>query len=397
MKLNSYKAGAILVINCFFFCSFNGCNKEIDPGTDGLVKIEPPYSLDELVMGVDLSYLNQVLDKGGSFDGGRNPYQIFREKGANLVRLRLWHHPNWIRTVYGNPQEKLYSNLEDVVLSCKRSQEQGMEICLDIHYSDNWADPGKQQVPAAWKDLDLESLIDSVYSYTFDLLTELKTAGIKPAYIQIGNEINSGLLHPLGSVQTDNWTNLGRLLNAGIQAVREVYPADEPAEVILHIAQPENIRWFFNNLTLAGGVTDFDVIGVSYYPKWSQVGLGAIDGYIRTARNDFKKEMMIMETAYPWTNESADSYPNIFSGSDALPDYEVSPQGQLLFMKDLYQEVIDGGGLGLVYWEPGWISSEMKTQWGTGSAWENCSFFDFQNNNAPLPVFNYMLATYNFD
>ncbi len=391
----------IVCLGLFILVSGCGCDnlQDSDDKIDDLdsLKITPPYTLDEFVMGADLSYLNQILDKGGVYDSGRDPYQIFKEAGTNLVRLRVWHSPDWIKQVYQNQEEKLYSGLEDVVAAALKAQHSGMEICIDFHYSDNWADPGKQNTPVAWKNLDFETLKDSVYAYTYSSLNRLKMAGVSPAFVQIGNEINTGILHPQGHYEKQNWKDFGLLLNAGIQAVRDLYPPEDQPEIIIHIAQPENIRWFFNNLTILGQVTDYEIIGVSYYPIWSQVQIDEIDGYVRTCKKDFQKDVLIMEAAFPWTVESADSYTNIISGNDSLAGYEISKQGQLEFMKDLCQEIIDGGGLGVVYWEPGWISSNMTTQWGKGSAWENCSFFDFTSGNSVLPVVEYMMFEYNFE
>ena len=366
-------------------------------GTDPEEKeIKPPYSLDEFVMGVDLSYLNEVMAKGGIYADQRDPYALFAEEGANVARIRLWNNPTWIRDLYQNEEETLYSGFQDVVTAARRVKGAGMEWCLDFHYSDNWADPGKQNTPEAWKGLEINTLTDSVYQFTYTTLATLKALDLSPAFIQIGNEINSGILHPTGHYLMNDWKNLGQLVNAGIRAVRAVYPDENAPQIILHVAQPENIRWFFNGLTISGGVTDFDVIGVSYYPVWSEVPLVALDGYLRTARNDFGKEVMIMETAFPWTNEGADNYNNIMGGTDSIGAYPVTTDGQLAFMATLCQEVIDAGGLGVFYWEPGWISCDMITQWGTGSSWENCTFFNFQDNNSLLPVVQYLTQQYQF-
>ncbi len=400
MKLKNYFLikPAIIVLSVFtilFSCDKAENGKGTDDPDDQV--ISPPYSIQEFVMGADLSYLNQIVDKKGQYAGGKDPWQIFAEAGTNLVRLRLWNNPEWIKRVYDNSNEELYSGLDDVLQAAKKAQQNGMDLCLDIHYSDTWADPGKQITPEVWKDLNLELLKDSVYAYTYDVLNQLLQEGIIPAYVQIGNEINPGMLHPLGHINQNNWKNLGDLLNSGIQAVRDLYQDGDAPKIVIHIAQPENVRWYFNNLTILGQVSDFEVIGISYYPIWSTVALNEMDGYIRKAKVDFDKEVMIMETAFPWTQESQDTYTNIFGTLDSLSSYPVSPEGQLGFMKNLCQEVIDGGGSGVVYWEPGWISSEMKTQWGQGSAWENCSFFDFHNNNSVLPVVEYITFDYTFE
>jgi arabinogalactan endo-1,4-beta-galactosidase len=133
-------------------------------------------------------------------------------------------------------------------------------------------------------------------------------------------------------------------------------------------------------MTTTGNVTDFDIIGFSYYTPWSEVPLNQISGYISNFRDAFDKEVMIVEAAYPWTMDHADSYTNIF-GQDALVSgYPATKEGQRDFMIDLAKEIMDGGGAGLMYWEPAWITSDLKTQWGTGSAWENNTLFDFEGN-----------------
>jgi arabinogalactan endo-1,4-beta-galactosidase len=370
-----------------------GCDPK-DPGgnTDPEQKeVHPPYTTEEFVMGVDLSYLNQIIDQGGVYADQMDPYSLFADMKANVARLRLWHNPDWVQGLYDG-DNPLYSGYPDA----ERILEAGMDFCLDFHYSDNWADPGKQHTPAAWKDLNLNQLTDSVYQYTYAVLDRLKSRGLSPTFVQIGNEINPGMLHPLGHRDQNEWKNLGQLINSGIAAVNAVFGQENRPEIILHIAQPENIRWFFTNLTISGVVTDFDIIGVSYYPIWSTVDLLSIEGYLNTAINDFNKKLMIMETAFPWTSEGADDYTNIIGGMDSLGGYPVTKQGQLDFMTDLCQKVIDAGGKGVFYWEPGWITSNMNTQWGTGSAWENCSFFDFQDNNSVLPVVQYLTKQYEF-
>lgn len=371
---------------------------ENPPGDAGdTLSVQPPYTPDELILGADLSYLNQILDRGGKFAGGEDPWSLFADLGVNVARFRLWHDPSWVRDLYQDQTLPLYSGLADVERAAQQAVEAGMDWCLDFHYSDNWADPGKQVPPAAWQGLEFKVLVDSVYAYTREIMARLKSRNLMPDYVQIGNEINTGMLHPAGHYEQNNWKNLGELVSAGIRAVREVAGQDSLPRVIIHIAQPENIRWFFSGLTVAGEVTDFDYIGVSYYPVWSQVSVSELKGYLQTAKNDFKKDILIMETAFPWTREGADDYHNIMGSADSLDQYPVSPQGQADFMTDLVQQVIDAGGSGVFYWEPGWISSSMITQWGEGSAWENCTFFDFYNNNSTLPVVDYLSKAYRFN
>lgn len=147
--------------------------------------------------GVDLSYVNEVEDCGAIYrENGqsRDPFELFAEHGANLVRARLWHTPDWTD----------YSTLDDVRRTFVRAREQGMAALLDIHYSDTWADPGTQEIPAAWEDMDDDALADAVYQYTSGVLMALSEDDLVPAFVQVGNETNSGILKR-GSEQ--NWSD----------------------------------------------------------------------------------------------------------------------------------------------------------------------------------------------
>ncbi len=342
------------------------------------------YGPDRFVMGADLSYVNQILDHGGSYAdslGYRSPYAIFAHHGVNTVRLRLWHDPAWVREVYEDPDVPLYSGLEDVIRAGRAAKAEGMHLFLDFHYSDTWADPGRQNVPDAWKDItDLDILVDSVYAYTAATLRAMEAEGLLPELVQVGNEINCGMLStntepgfPDLNVCHGNRAAQGRVLNAGIRAVRDAAPG---TRIILHIAQPENVVPFFDGITDAGGVEDFDIIGFSYYSLWSEEPLSAIDHHVETWRQRYGKDVMLVETAYPWTLGDADQYGNIYGEAGLVTGYPASPAGQRDFMAELVRQVIDGGGIGVVYWEPAWITSTMKDLWGTGSSWDNNTLFD---------------------
>jgi arabinogalactan endo-1,4-beta-galactosidase len=156
-----------------------------------------------------------------------------------------------------------------------RSKEAGLTVCLDFHYSDTWADPGKQYIPAAWEGLGFEELRDSLYAYTFRILEDLDREGLMPEYVQVGNEINNGFVQPAGR-KYQNETNLAVLLNAAIKAVRDAGAAGTiDPQIIIHIAQPENVDWWFDEM-IPAGLTDFDIIGFSYYTRWSDVPLRSI-------------------------------------------------------------------------------------------------------------------------
>jgi len=363
----------------------------INDGNEQPTESDPVYySTDQFVMGADLSYVNQILDHGGTFsvDGEvENPYKIFADHGTNVVRLRLWHNPEWVESeVYEDPGKPLYSGFEDVKRSIVEAKAQGMAVNLDFHYSDIWADPSHQDIPAAWMDItDIEVLKDSVYNYTFETLQKLDAEGLMPEFVQVGNETNCGMMFtnapenfpPLNGCE-GNWENLGAVINSGSQAVRAVSAeSDIEAKIILHIAQPENAEWWFENITSNGRVSDFDIIGLSYYSQFSDTPLSGLSSYIQSLRTTFEKEVMIVETAYPWTLENADNYTNIFGEDSVEANYPATNDGQLDYFIDLTQAVIDGGGGGVMVWEPAWITSDMKDLWGTGSSWENNAFFDF--------------------
>jgi arabinogalactan endo-1,4-beta-galactosidase len=372
----------------FYLCTLlciASCGKDkTDPNP---VPPQPPpvtkkyYQWTEFVMGADLSYVNAVQDAGGVYKDSsaiKDPFTIFKNHGTNTVRVRLWHNTSWQASLNGGKQ---YSNLADVEKTIQRAKNAGMAVNLDFHYSDRWADPANQETPAAWQGLALNVLKDSVYNYTLATLNYLKSKNLTPEMVQIGNETNTGMLFPVGQVVNNNWTSFAALLNSGIKAVRD-FSATSTIKpmIILHVAKLTDADWWAGNI-IASGVTDFDILGISHYYVYSTItSMATIGTTIRSLKTKFNKKIMIVETAYPWTSNNADSYTNVISGSIGFGAYGVSQDAQLQFMKDLTQQVITGGGSGVMYWEPAWISSSFKDQWGTGSSWENNTFFDFSGN-----------------
>lgn len=375
-----------LSIVCAFIFFIEGCEADQAPN--------PNEQVSTFYFGADLSYVNQILDFNGIYkvDGvPQSPYKIFHDHGTNLVRLRLWHNPVWTKEVYGSNASQLYNDILDVEKAINLSRMEGMKVLLDFHYSDRWADPGTQEIPAAWLNIkSIGVLKDSVYNYTFNTLEYLNGKGLMPDFVQIGNETNCGMLYEYSNTTVSGfpscngcngqWANLQGVIASAIQAVRDVsITSTIKTKIILHVADPVNVDWWFDNITT--GVTDFDIIGFSYYPIW-HTGVSIPEISIRVAgfKSKYKKDIMILETAYPWTTAGDDGYNNIFGGQTIITGFPFTQQGQLDLMKTLTQEVIGGGGLGVVYWEPAWITSDMKDLWGTGSSWENCTFFDFNGN-----------------
>ena len=254
----------------------------------------------------------------------------------------------------------------------------GLKILLDFHYSDTWADAGKQIIPKEWEELinDRNALGQKVYSYTKSVLEVLISENLKPDIVQIGNEINTMILQEENNHNSEiDWDRNSFLINSGISAVRDL---EKGIEVMLHIAQPENASWWFNEAS-TNGITDFDWIGLSYYPKWSTVNIDDIDLEVKSLIENYNKRLMVVETAYPFTLESKDNASNILGEDSLISNFPASVDGQHNYLKYLKSKLISGGAEGLIYWEPAWVSTRCKTLWGTGSHWENSTLFNFEN------------------
>ena len=371
-----------------------GCKRRDDDPSDNPFVF---YPASKFVMGADLSYVNQILDHGGVYkDSGKvaDPYLIFKKHGANVIRFRLFHNPVWTKEVYGSEGKQMYSDFKDVRKGIEKAKAAGMKICLDFHYSDTWAGTANQIIPEAWQSHSLTALHDSLYNYTFKVLSRLGEAGLMPDYVQPGNEINPGLLLPYGNRWNGNESDMIYLLNGAISAIRQASStsATKP-EIIIHIAQPENVREWLYGLS-EKGLTDYDIIGFSYYYMWSAITLDKVSNFVSMLYTTFGKKVMIMETTYPWTTGYADNYNNIINTSLLLAVYPATEAGQYDYFHALTQEVIEGGGIGLFSWEPAWITSQMKDKWGTGSSWECNTFFDFEGNT--IKGIGFMTDKYNF-
>jgi arabinogalactan endo-1,4-beta-galactosidase len=305
-----------------------------------------------------------------------DPYEALAAAGANLVRLRLWVAPDWTA----------YSTLMDVTKSMRRARAAGMDVLLDFHYSDDWAHPGKQLRPDAWPPADdVAALAARLHAYTRESLVTLADSAGLPDIVAVGNEINTNLLVDEETAEDApiDWPRNSALLRAGIAAVREVSrERRQSMEVMLHVAQPENVPdWF--NAALEHGVSDFDVIGISYYPKWSRVALADLGDRVGEIRERFGRRVAIVETAYPWTLEGRDPAGNILGEDSLVAAYPATPEGQARFLRELRGSVRRAGGEGVIYWEPAWVTSSCETRWGKGSHWENATLFDFDHELLP--------------
>jgi arabinogalactan endo-1,4-beta-galactosidase len=184
------------------------------------------------------------------------------------------------------------------------------------------------------------------------------------------------------------------LFNAGIRAVRDAGARSKiQPRIMLHIAQPENVGPWFEAVQKAG-VAGYDIIGISYYRKWSSMDLAGLGRVIGEVKQRFGKDVIVVETAYPFTLENADAAPNILGKDTLIPIYPATPEGQHKYLVDLTKLVVANGGSGVVYWEPAWVSTGCKTRWATGSDWDNATFFDFHRGNEALPAFEFFHHDY---
>jgi len=350
---------------------FAGCS----PDDSALSPAEPRPAF---LTGADISFLPELEDHGVRYldrDEERDLLLLLRDHGYNAVRLKLWHTP-----------EAPYNTLEQVLAMARRIEDAGMVFLLDLHYSDSWADPQKQFKPAAWEGLPFGVLADSLYAYTRAVVKALADQGTPPGIVQIGNEIRPGLLWPEGRVDEEydtpqQWDRLYMLLEAGIRGAR-AGAMDSPPLTMIHYdngAKNEPARAFFDELVARE--LDFDLIGLSFYPKWHGT-LDELRFNLSDLSRRFGRDIYVVETAYPWTLEWKDEAPNIMGTEEDLhPGFEPTMEGQARFLREVrraVEEVPDGRGRGVFYWAPEWIAVE-----GVDSHWENAALFDFDGRALP--------------
>jgi arabinogalactan endo-1,4-beta-galactosidase len=354
------------------------CSKSSSTATTGNSNNSNNTSSSIIYKGADLSFTPEIEQYGATFsDSGttKSTLTIFKNNGCNLIRVRLWYNPS-----------TTHSSLAEVLSFCKRINDNGLKILLDFHYSDSWADPGQQTTPAAWNTLNASTLQDSVFQYTKRVITFLQNQNTMPAIVQIGNEINTGILWNLGKLSswTDpNLPNLAVLLNKAIAAVKSV-DVNNQISIMLHYAGPSTASGFFDLMQQQN--ISYDIIGLSYYPWWHGQDLTAIGTSLNNLATRFNKKIMIVETAYPWTLNWNDYTNNIVGQANQLiTGYDATPQGQLnylLKLKSIIENIPNNLGIGFCYWAPDWVAFKGTTA-TNGSTFENLTLFDFQNKTLP--------------
>jgi len=349
-----------------------------------------------------------VEELGGSFyESGQwtDCVQALANHGANYCRLRIWVDPF---DSAGNPYGGGTNDYATTLALAKRAIAGGMKFLLDFHYSDFWADPGRQLKPKAWGSLSFADLKTAVYDYTKNTLDNLKSEGIIPDAVQVGNEITSGMLWAdgrVGSAGHEDFTPLAELLASGMAGVRN--SVGTQSAIILHLDNGGSnslYRWWFDALVGTGVYLDYDIIGLSYYPMWHGT-LDELQYNLNDISSRYDKDVVVAETAYGWTTEDGDGLGSAFSQADAdLVGYPATPQGQIDFMNDLESvmlNVANNRGLGFFYWEPAWLPVS-GANWTTAAgqvyisdtsvpnnSWDNLTVFDFNGNALDsIRVFN---------
>ncbi|MBN2611412.1 MAG: glycosyl hydrolase 53 family protein [Bacteroidales bacterium] len=349
----------------------------------------------QFYFGSDLSYTNMMEDCGAVFKEDNAPkevYRIFSDNGFNLARFRLWYEPTWQNSlVQPGGVKSQYHDFEDVKEGISRAKAAGMQVMLDIHFSNFWTDPAKQIIPPAWVGVatNITALKDSVYNYVTKVLTALNSDSLMPEIVKIGNENNSGILRHTtltstytasGSVSSD-WSRHAQLYNIAIKAVRDVsLTTSIKPKISLHYAGTSSLSWWYQNI-ISNGVTDFDIIGFSYYYAWHSGSITNLGNVINTMKTSFPGyEVMVVETGYLWSSQNYDALGNIITTPD--PQYlPVIPEKQREYMVDMTREVMKAGGTGIIFWEPAWVSTPCRTPWGQGSSQEHVAFFEVDNYN----------------
>ncbi len=312
---------------------------------NNLTNVPPPAPPLEFIAGADMSHLIFFEDRGITYrDDGQvqDALVILKNRGINCIRLRLFTSSN--AQGQANPYNYI-NNLEYNLPLAVRVKQAGLKLLLDFHYSDSWADPGKQTKPVAWTNLNFAQLKTQIRDYSSNTIAAFSAVGAMPDFVQIGNEITPGLLWSDGRVggSYDNatqWSQLAQLLTNAITGVQDAAGEQMP-KIIIHIDRGGDwnaTQWYFDKLTAQQ--VPFDIIGQSYYPWWH----GSPDA-LRTCLNNaaarYQKPIMVVETAFPRSNST-----NIFG----IP---ASTNGQVQFVAQLAQIVKGvpaGRGSGLFWW-----------------------------------------------
>lgn len=358
------------------------------PGVASDLFVEKVSGLDhDFIKGVDASSIISLEDSGVKFYNFQNQqqdiFQTLKDAGVNYVRVRVWNNPY---DSNGNGYGGGNNDLAKAIQIGKRATSCGMKVLIDFHYSDFWADPGRQLVPKAWANMNLEDKKTALYNYTKASLQSILNEGVDVGMVQIGNETNNGV------AGEKDWTNMCALFNQGSKAVHDVAnDSHKTILVALHFTNPEvsgQFEYFAEQLQ--SNHVDYDVFSSSYYPYWHG-SLSNLTSVLKNIADTYHKKVMVAETSYPYTLQDGDGTENPVNETTTLASYPATVQGQANEIRDVIDAVADVGeaGIGMFYWEPAWIpvgtkenASNNKILWEKyGSGWATSYAVEYDPNN----------------
>ncbi|RZK24243.1 MAG: arabinogalactan endo-1,4-beta-galactosidase [Hymenobacter sp.] len=320
-----------------------------------------PAAAQAFAKGADVGWLQQMEATGYVFyneqGAAQDCFAILKAQGINSIRLRVFVNPS-------SDKANGHCSPAEVAVMAKRAADLGFRVMIDFHYSDTWADPGKQAKPAAWASHSFEQLLTDVYDHTFSTMTLLKASGVTPEWVQVGNEIPGGMLWPEGS--TKNFPQLAQLITKGYEAVKVVSPT---SKVIVHLDRGNDnalYRSFFDQLTSNGG--RFDVIGMSYYPYWLK------QDYTESIAN-LRANLLDMVARYPGKEVVVAEVGGDYTAVQNTYDLLVATQQAV-------RAVPQGKGLGVFYWEPEGAKS-----------WSHYQLSAWGDDGRPSPALKAFLTT----
>lgn len=363
--------------------SLFGCSKRVNKvkSSDDLYIRKIENIDDDFIMGMDASSVISLEQSGVKYydyDGNEEDvFKVLASSGINHIRVRVWNDPY---DSNGNGYGGGNCDIEKAIEIGKRASKYGMKLIVDFHYSDFWADPSKQMVPKAWKDLQIEDKAKALYEYTKDSLKQLKKNGVDVGMVQMGNETNNGL------AGEKVWMNIiFHLMTSSSKAIREVYPK---ALIAVHFANPENYDSYLSYAKkLAYYNLDYDVFASSYYPYWHGT-LDNLTKLLSEIAETYNKKVMVMETSYAYTGEDLDFFGNtIGDGAAVIKDYPYTIQGQTNHVLNVIDAIANKttNGIGVCYWEGTWIpvgtssfeeNSLLWEKYGSGWASSYASEYD---------------------
>jgi arabinogalactan endo-1,4-beta-galactosidase len=357
-------------------------------------KIEPIPALqdgkrEDFMMGVDASMIKKVIDQGGIYynlDGvEQNVFEILADAGVNYMRVRVWNDPFSPIGLQGGGD----MDIEQAFWIAREARRVNMRIILDLHYSDTWADPEHQVKPYAWETLTFSELLEAIEDFTYESVMYFKNRGVTPQMIQIGNEINNGMLFEEGRIIWNDPTSYDRLADMLKSGIKGAKKADQFIKTIIHLADGGKFSIFDEFFSeMEDRNVNYDIIGASFYPFYHGT-LDRLADNLNQISAKYNKQVFVAETSYAYTQEGHQNASNIFGeNQEENGGYLATIQGQATSIRDVIEVVANvpnQKGLGIVYWEPAWlpVTGAGWAEDGTLATWSNQALFTYSGKALP--------------